>query len=410
MNVALTKAPTGTAALPLRQVENVKQLFVNAQAIEQLGKVAARHMNPERMMRVMANALVATPGLANCKPMTMLGALMNCATLGLEPCTPLGHAYLIPFGDTVTLIIGYKGYADMARRSGQVKSLHSDVIYSDDELWSYEYGSNMHLRHKPGPREGTKVAAYAHAKLEDGEAFVVIPWGEIMKIRNASQGYKRAISKGKTDTPWIAHEDRMAAKTAVRAMANRGELPLSIEFMQAMEVDEARVDFAAFAADPTGGPIIEGTTGDGDGSQEDEGEPVIESEPAQVAAPKVEEPKPASTRKPAATKPAEAAKPKEEPKPQEDSPAPQEDAPVEQEKPAADWIDEAVSGAAEAGLRTMKKALNTILGDLMDDPDVDGVLAHHAASIETMKETQPTLFAELDKEVAAYRKAAGGAR
>ena len=277
---------------PLRQVKDVRELLSNENARNQLASVASKHMNPERMMRVVANAIRTTPLLQQVEPLSMLGALMNCAALGLEPNTPLGHAYLIPFKNTkkgiveVQTIIGYKGFADLARRSGQVVSLHADVVYSDDEMWTYEYGSNMHLRHKPGPRKGTKLGAYCHVTLKDGQAFVFLPAEEIIKIREMSQGWRTAKRFGKTaDSPWTTHEDRMWSKTAVRALANRGEMPLSIEFMEAMEADDAKVDYAAYAMNPDDGLVIDDEATDG--AEESEAQ-----DPATPAPKAVEKPKP----------------------------------------------------------------------------------------------------------------------
>jgi len=70
---------------PLTQVTNVKELLWNDAAKTQLQQVAAAHMKPERMMRLMANAIRTTPKLGECDPMSLLGGLMTCAGLGLEP-------------------------------------------------------------------------------------------------------------------------------------------------------------------------------------------------------------------------------------------------------------------------------------------------------------------------------------
>lgn len=359
----MTPPPSGslvrTADKPLRQVANVRELLVNRQAQEQLAKVAARHLNPERMMRVMANALRATPALAECEPMSLLGALMQCATLGLEPNTPLGHAYLIPFGKSVTLVVGYKGLADMARRSGLVVSLHSDVVYSDDELWSYEYGSGMHLRHKPGPREGRKVAAYCYVKLRDGEAFVVLPWPEVMRVRDLSQGYRRAVAKGDKTAPWVAHEDAMARKTALRALANRGEMPISVEFAQALEVDEAPVDFGRLAQHPEDGPVIEAQAA-----------PPPEPEPDRQPEPEPEAP-PRARR----TRNARAA----EPPPPEDEPDPD-------------------------ALAHLASAYDAILADAMDAGAARAREAN-AAMIATMRRLDPEMHARLEEELDAFERA-----
>lgn len=56
-------------------------------------------MTPERFTRITMSALSATPKLQTCTPQSFLGAMMTAAQLGLEPNTPLGQAYLIPFNN-----------------------------------------------------------------------------------------------------------------------------------------------------------------------------------------------------------------------------------------------------------------------------------------------------------------------
>ncbi|WP_072296112.1 recombinase RecT [Paracoccus sp. SM22M-07] len=254
---------TSVATRPLRQVTNVKELLMNDMAKQQLATVAASHMKPDRMMRLMANAIRTTPQLGDCDPLSLLGSMMTCASLGVEPNTPLGHAYLLPFKNKrkgiteVQLILGYKGMIDLARRSGHVKNIHGDVVYESDDF-SFEYGSNQHLTHRPRGKRENPLYAYCHATLTDGEAFVVLPWDEVMAIRDASQGYRMAVQYNKKDSPWIAHQHEMAAKTAVRALFKY--LPISIEMdggklSDALSVDENRIDYTAFAKDPTAGHI-----------------------------------------------------------------------------------------------------------------------------------------------------------
>ena len=70
-------------------------------------------MSPERFTRIALSALNNTPQLQACTPMSFLAALLNSAQLGLEPNTPLGQAYLIPYKNHGKLEcqfqIGYKG-------------------------------------------------------------------------------------------------------------------------------------------------------------------------------------------------------------------------------------------------------------------------------------------------------------
>ena len=63
-------------------------------------------------------------------------------------------------------------------------SLHADVVYGDDVEFSHEYGSNQHLRHRPGPRKGTMLGAYCHIRLKDGEGHVYMTGEEILDWYN----------------------------------------------------------------------------------------------------------------------------------------------------------------------------------------------------------------------------------
>ena len=63
----------------------------------EIKKALPQVITPERFTRMALSALNTTPKLAECSQMSFLGALMNAAQLGLEPNTPLGQAYLIPY-------------------------------------------------------------------------------------------------------------------------------------------------------------------------------------------------------------------------------------------------------------------------------------------------------------------------
>lgn len=395
---------------PLRQVADVRQLLMNEQARDQLAAVAAKHMSPERMMRVVANAIRTTPKLQQCEPMSFLGALMQCAALGLEPNTILGHAYMIPFDKTlnrgkpnertiteVQLVVGYKGLIDLARRSGHITSLNAGIHYSDDELWDYEEGTEARLRHKPGPEAGKKLHAYAIAKFRDGgHAYVVLPWARVMRIRDASQGYQSAMRvatkyKKEPDTPWVKHEDEMAKKTAIRALAKY--LPLSVEFIEALNVDEARADYRAFAMDPTQGVMPD--EDDGQTIDGEIGEPDAKPETAKLKT----DPKPEREKKaaePEAKVEDKAPETKEEP----DADASQQDATADQA--VTDLVtgkDDEQPAAEESG------------GDLLNAPFAQEVLrdagdfgetaarATHAGQLSYLAENDKPLFAALDAEL-----------
>jgi len=251
-------APTPAQFKRLSEVTSVREALMHPEMAQRMKAAIPKHLSAERMLRVCALAIQKTPKLAECDMMTLLGAMITLGTLGLEPNTPLGQAYLIPFekrtkengrwvttGVDVQVIIGYKGYIDLARRSGELVNIHADVVYEGDDF-TFEYGTGMHMRHVPrGARANRKpLWAYFYAKLADGgEAFEVLPYEEILAIRDASQGYQSAMRNRErypesfSKTPWVAFEHEMAAKTMIRRIAKW--LPMSIEAADATTIDSA---------------------------------------------------------------------------------------------------------------------------------------------------------------------------
>lgn len=204
----------------------------------QIALALPKHMNADRMLRIVTTELRKTPALGQCDPISLFGAVIQAAQLGLEPNASLGHCYLLPFNKKgsstpdVQLIIGYKGMIDLARRSGQIISLSARAVYANDEF-SYEYGLDEKLHHKPCVNEdkGALIFVYAVAKLKDGGVqFEVMSKADIDGIR------KQSKSGGSAYSPWATHYDEMAKKSVVRRLFKY--LPISIELQTAVTVDE----------------------------------------------------------------------------------------------------------------------------------------------------------------------------
>jgi recombination protein RecT len=104
-------------------------------------KSLPKHVDADRMMGVLKFELNKNPTLNRCTPLSILGAFMQSAQLGLEPGGALGQAYLIPYGNRCQFIIGYKGMIDLARRSGQLISLSAHVVFEND-IFDFEFGLN----------------------------------------------------------------------------------------------------------------------------------------------------------------------------------------------------------------------------------------------------------------------------
>lgn len=95
-------------------------------------------ITPERFTRMALTAISTTPKLQECSQMSFIAALMNAAQLGLEPNTPLGQAYLLPYRNKGKLEcqfqIGYKGMIDLVYRNKQVQTIQAQIVYEKDVI------------------------------------------------------------------------------------------------------------------------------------------------------------------------------------------------------------------------------------------------------------------------------------
>lgn len=199
----------------------------------QIEKALPAHMSQERMTRIALSAVNSNPKLTQTiqnNPTSFLGALMQSAQLGLEPNTNLGHAYLIPYGNTVQLQIGYHGLLELAYRSGQYQKIMAMPVYKDD-FFEYQYGTNEKLNHVPAQMEiGTPVGYYAFYKLANGGQHFVYWSKEKMKMHK--QQYSKASKK---QTVWDTNFDAMALKTVIKDVLKYA--PKSIEMSEAVVSD-----------------------------------------------------------------------------------------------------------------------------------------------------------------------------
>lgn len=242
---AIATGKTGAVATASDKPKTIAGLLNDPKIKEQMALALPKHMTAERLARIALTEVRKVPKLATCDQASFLGAIMQCAALGLEPGGALGHCYLIPFENRrkgvteVQFIVGYRGMLDLARRSGQILSLEARAVYEADRF-SVALGLEPKLTHEPAwdaDERGQLRFVYAVAKLKDGGTqFEVMSRKEIERVRDASQGYQTALRYDKKDSPWMAHFDEMAKKTVLRRLFKY--LPVSIEIQRAVGLDE----------------------------------------------------------------------------------------------------------------------------------------------------------------------------
>lgn len=219
----------GTKAVAKKQQPKTIKDYIGAMSGE-IAKALPQVMTAERFTRIALSAVSNTPKLAECTPQSFLGAMMNAAQLGLEPNTPLGQAYLIPYGKQCQFQIGYKGLIDLAYRSGEVKMIDAQVVYENDEF-EYELGMDPVLKHKPArTKRGNPIYFYATFKLTNGgQGFQVM---SIEDVREHAKKYSKTYNNG----PWQTNFEEMAKKTVLKKLLKYA--PLKTEFVKQVSQDE----------------------------------------------------------------------------------------------------------------------------------------------------------------------------
>lgn len=194
--------------------------------ISQLGEAfgdaipAKLGLTRERFAKTAIMVLNENEKLRTCTPNSIAKCLVTSAGLGLEPNTPQGLAYLIPYGKECTFIISYKGLIELARRSGQIADIYAEVV-REGEDFTETSGLNRNLFHVPD-RNSTApiILSYAVAKFKDGtDTYAVISKNDIEQI-------KQKVKRGKMGNIWADWEGEMWKKTAIRRLSKT--LPASV--------------------------------------------------------------------------------------------------------------------------------------------------------------------------------------
>ena len=192
------------------------------------------------------SAVATNPQLTDCDPATILSAGLLGETLQLSPSPQLGQYYLVPFNDrklgrkVAQFQLGYKGYIQLAIRSGQYKKLNAMAI-KEGELIRYDPLNEeieVQLIEDDTEREAAPTIGY-YAMFEYLNGFrKVIYWSKEKMEKHAltySQGYR--AHKGYTF--WEKGEeayDQMAIKTLLRQLISKWGI-MSIDFQKAYEAD-----------------------------------------------------------------------------------------------------------------------------------------------------------------------------
>ena len=207
--------------------------------------------DPKRVTRFIAgitSAVAVNPALQDCDPATILSGALLGESLGLSPSPQLGQYYLVPFNNRdkkckdAQFILGYKGYIQLALRSGYYADL--DCI----EIREGEYkGRNKSTGKKEfsfieddDVREELPVIGYL-ASFEYLNGFKKSIYWTKQKVEKHALQFSKGYAAKKGYTFWEKDFDAMAFKTLLRQLISKWGV-MSIELQSAFEADTTMND------------------------------------------------------------------------------------------------------------------------------------------------------------------------
>ena len=209
----------------------------------------------DRFIRTVSGAIARDDKLQRCSWTSLMGAVIQSGLIGLEPNSPLGEAYLIPYGEKVQLQISYRGRCTLAIRSGYVATIEADVVYEADDF-DWQRGTNSFIRHKRSlaDKRGAFVCVWARVVMTNGqERFEIMSPADIEHVKKSSRA---AEKKGSI---WEKHPDEMRKKSVVIRITKM--VPMSAEAAAADHIEvqqdtHGKIDYRD-AIDIVGVPVVD---------------------------------------------------------------------------------------------------------------------------------------------------------
>lgn len=196
--------------------------------------------------------------LLQCNPNALMAEALKAASLHLPLNKQLGQCYILPFKNhgvlTPTLVVGTKGYLQLAMRTGKYETINSDVVY-EGELKGYDkVTGNLDLS---GIRtSNVPIGYFAYMKMKNGFSKLLYmsldevclyakQYSPTVKFKDGvtsetlkNLALKQAASGVSDGVGWYSNFESMALKTVLRRLLSKwGEL--SIENNDILNIDEA---------------------------------------------------------------------------------------------------------------------------------------------------------------------------
>lgn len=187
--------------------------------------------------------------LQGCEPNSIISSAVVAATLDLPIDQNLGFAYIVPYNDKkkgkiAQFQMGYKGFIQLAMRSGQYKTISAGEVYENEIKKYNRITGEIEFNEDFSSNEEPKVVGYiAYFKLLNGfEKYLYMTTKKVQEHgKKYSQSYKSEKQWVRENCLWSTNFDAMATKTVLKLLLSKYGI-LSIEMQTALKTDQAVIN------------------------------------------------------------------------------------------------------------------------------------------------------------------------
>lgn len=225
--------------------------MTNLKVQQKVNEIIGDEKRGARFIASIISAVNSNPLLRECDNASILSGALLGESLSLSPSPTLGRVYLVPFKDkergmVAQFILGYKGYLELAMRSGQYKDINVMEIREGEYKGRNKETGNptFEFIEDDDEREKKKIIGYmATFTLVNGFTKTIYKTQKQMEEHalQYSNGYRSDKKKGTSYTFWSKDFTSMAFKTLLRQLISRWGI-LSIELQQAYDGDMAVIN------------------------------------------------------------------------------------------------------------------------------------------------------------------------
>lgn len=222
--------PSEKAIKPIERLKNI----LSAESVQEQFKSVLKE-NSGAFVASIIDLYNNDKSLQTCDPKSVVMEALKAASLKLPVNKQLGFAWIVPYKNkgvmTPTFQIGYKGYIQLAMRTGSYKYINSDVVYEGELLSKNKLTGEIDI--DPGKKTSDKKIGY-FAYIESLNGFKKTLYMSIEDVMQHAKKYSKSYSFD--SSTWSTDFDAMALKTCIRLLLSKYGI-MSIEMVNAFTED-----------------------------------------------------------------------------------------------------------------------------------------------------------------------------